>query len=99
MTQVRIPAVFMRGGTSKGVFFLEQDVPAAGPERDALMLRVIGSPDPYGKQIDGMGAATSSPARSSSSVNRVVPIAMSTTCLVPRQSKTQWSTGPVTAAT
>lgn len=63
MTQVRIPAVFMRGGTSKGVFFLEQDVPAAGPERDALMLRVIGSPDPYGKQIDGMGAATSSSSK------------------------------------
>lgn len=63
MTQVRIPAVYMRGGTSKGVFFLEEDVPPAGPERDALMLRVIGSPDPYGKQIDGMGAATSSTSK------------------------------------
>lgn len=63
MTQQRIPAVYMRGGTSKGVFFLEKDVPAAGPLRDAFMLRVIGSPDPYGKQIDGMGAATSSTSK------------------------------------
>jgi len=63
MTQQRIPAVYMRGGTSKGVFFLEKDVPAAGPQRDAFMLRVIGSPDPYGKQIDGMGAATSSTSK------------------------------------
>ncbi|MBC3476673.1 2-methylaconitate cis-trans isomerase PrpF [Pseudomonas taiwanensis] len=63
MPQQRIPAVFMRGGTSKGVFFLEQDVPPAGPERDAIMLRVVGSPDPYEKQIDGLGSATSSSSK------------------------------------
>lgn len=63
MTQQRIPAVYMRGGTSKGVFFLDKDVPPAGPQRDDFMLRVIGSPDPYGKQIDGMGAATSSTSK------------------------------------
>jgi len=65
--QVKIPATYMRGGTSKGVFFRLQDLPAAaqapGPARDALLLRVIGSPDPYGKQIDGMGAATSSTSK------------------------------------
>lgn len=65
--QRRIPATYMRGGTSKGVFFLLQDLPAEaqvpGPARDALLLRVIGSPDPYGKQIDGMGGATSSTSK------------------------------------
>jgi probable AcnD-accessory protein PrpF len=66
--QIRIPATYMRGGTSKGVFFRREDLPAAaqvpGKARDALLLRVIGSPDPYGKQIDGMGAATSSTSKS-----------------------------------
>jgi len=65
--QTRIPATYMRGGTSKGVFFRLQDLPAAaqvpGAARDALLLRVIGSPDPYGKQIDGMGGATSSTSK------------------------------------
>ena len=65
--QIRIPATYMRGGTSKGVFFRLQDLPVAaqgpGPARDALLLRVIGSPDPYGKQIDGMGGATSSTSK------------------------------------
>jgi probable AcnD-accessory protein PrpF len=65
--QVKIPATYMRGGTSKGVFFRLQDLlPAAqlpGRARDALLLRVVGSPDPYGKQIDGMGAATSSTSK------------------------------------
>ena len=65
--QVRIPATYMRGGTSKGVFFRLQDLPSKaqshGEARDALLLRVIGSPDPYGKQIDGMGAATSSTSK------------------------------------
>jgi 2-methylaconitate cis-trans-isomerase PrpF len=65
--QIRIPATYMRGGTSKGVFFRLHDLPAAGtdarPARDALLLRVIGSPDPYGKQIDGMGGATSSTSK------------------------------------
>jgi probable AcnD-accessory protein PrpF len=65
--QRRIPATYMRGGTSKGVFFQLADLPAEaqvpGPARDALLLRVIGSPDPYEKQIDGMGAATSSTSK------------------------------------
>jgi hypothetical protein len=65
--QIRIPATYMRGGTSKGVFFRLQDLPVAaqapGAARDALLLRVIGSPDPYGKQIDGMGGATSSTSK------------------------------------
>ncbi|HYM35696.1 MAG TPA: 2-methylaconitate cis-trans isomerase PrpF, partial [Steroidobacteraceae bacterium] len=63
----KIPATYMRGGTSKGVFFRLQDLPeraqTPGAARDALLLRVIGSPDPYGKQIDGMGGATSSTSK------------------------------------
>ena len=66
--QIKIPATYMRGGTSKGVFFKLTDLPAAaqqpGAVRDAILLRVIGSPDPYGKQIDGMGGATSSTSKS-----------------------------------
>ena len=65
--QIKIPATYMRGGTSKGVFFRLQDLPERarqpGPARDALLLRVIGSPDPYAKQIDGMGGATSSTSK------------------------------------
>lgn len=65
--QIRIPATYLRGGTSKGVFFLRDELPEAarepGPARDALLLRVIGSPDPYGKQTDGMGGATSSTSK------------------------------------
>ena len=65
--QLRIRASYLRGGTSKGVFFLLPDLPESarvpGPARDALLLRVIGSPDPYGKQIDGMGGATSSTSK------------------------------------
>lgn len=65
--QTKIPATYMRGGTSKGVFFSLKDLPEAaqipGPARDALLLRVIGSPDPYDKQIDGMGGATSSTSK------------------------------------
>ena len=65
--QIKIPATYMRGGTSKGVFFRLQDLPQSaqlpGAARDALLLRVIGSPDPYGKQIDGMGGATSSTSK------------------------------------
>ena len=65
--QIKIPATYMRGGTSKGVFFKLTDLPTAaqvpGAARDAMLLRVIGSPDPYGKQIDGMGAATSSTSK------------------------------------
>ena len=59
----RIPAVYMRGGTSKGVFFHAPDLPADQAARERVLLRVIGSPDPYGKQIDGMGAATSSTSK------------------------------------
>ncbi|MGJ9420297.1 2-methylaconitate cis-trans isomerase PrpF [Massilia sp. CMS3.1] len=65
--QIKIPATYMRGGTSKGVFFRLQDLPAPaqapGPARDKFLLRVIGSPDPYAKQIDGMGGATSSTSK------------------------------------
>ena len=67
VSQIRIPATYMRGGTSKGVFFRLDDLPETarvpGVARDALLLRVIGSPDPYGKQIDGMGGATSSTSK------------------------------------
>ncbi|HQY45969.1 MAG TPA: 2-methylaconitate cis-trans isomerase PrpF [Usitatibacteraceae bacterium] len=63
MTQRRIPAVYLRGGTSKGVFFHGRDLPADPAERERVLLRVAGSPDPYGKQIDGMGAATSSTSK------------------------------------
>jgi len=65
--QIRIPATYLRGGTSKGVFFRLEDLPAQarvpGAARNALLQRVIGSPDPYGKQIDGMGGATSSTSK------------------------------------
>ncbi|KUG39545.1 2-methylaconitate cis-trans isomerase PrpF [Acinetobacter johnsonii] len=65
--QIKIPATYMRGGTSKGVFFKLDDLPEAaqqaGRVRDQLLLRVIGSPDPYAKQIDGMGGATSSTSK------------------------------------
>ncbi|GAB3512668.1 2-methylaconitate cis-trans isomerase PrpF [Pseudoxanthomonas daejeonensis] len=67
LPQLRIPATYMRGGTSKGVFFRLEDLPPAarvpGPARDRLLQRVIGSPDPYGKQTDGMGGATSSTSK------------------------------------
>ena len=65
--QIRIPATYMRGGTSKGVFFRLEDLPKAaqvpGKARDRLFQRVIGSPDPYAAQIDGMGGATSSTSK------------------------------------
>ena len=67
LPQMKIPATYMRGGTSKGVFFSLTDLPAvaqvAGAARDAILLRVIGSPDPYGKHTDGMGGATSSTSK------------------------------------
>lgn len=67
LPQIKVPATYMRGGTSKGVFFNLTDLPkncqVAGSARDALLLRVIGSPDPYGKQTDGMGGATSSTSK------------------------------------
>ncbi len=65
--QIKVPATYMRGGTSKGVFFSLQDLPeevqSPGIIRDNFLLRVIGSPDPYGKQTDGMGGATSSTSK------------------------------------
>ncbi|WP_067981478.1 2-methylaconitate cis-trans isomerase PrpF [Neptuniibacter pectenicola] len=65
--QIKIPATYIRGGTSKGVFFRRQDLPEVaqvpGKARDNILLRVIGSPDPYGKQTDGMGGATSSTSK------------------------------------
>ena len=65
--QIKVPATYMRGGTSKGVFFRVGDLPEAaqtpGPARDALLMRIIGSPDPYEKQIEGMGGATSSTSK------------------------------------
>lgn len=65
--QRRIPATYMRGGTSKGVFFRLEDLPPEaqqpGAARDALLMRVIGSPDPYAQHIDGMGGATSSTSK------------------------------------
>ena len=65
--QIKVPATYMRGGTSKGVFFSLTDLPdvaqVAGEARDKLLLRVIGSPDPYGKHTDGMGGATSSTSK------------------------------------
>lgn len=67
LPQVKIPATYIRGGTSKGVFFRLQDLPercqVPGEARDALFMRVIGSPDPYAAQIDGMGGATSSTSK------------------------------------
>ena len=66
-TQLNIPAAYLRGGTSKGVFFKLEDLPTEaqvpGAARDALLMRVIGSPDPYAKHTDGMGGATSSTSK------------------------------------
>ena len=65
--QISVPATYMRGGTSKGIFFNHADLPDTakqpGIARDALLQRIIGSPDPYEKQIDGMGGATSSTSK------------------------------------
>ncbi|MGB1060589.1 MAG: PrpF domain-containing protein, partial [Ketobacter sp.] len=65
--QMNVPATLMRGGTSKGVFFLLQDLPVPaqvpGEYRDRMLLRVLGSPDPYGQQIDGMGGGSSSTSK------------------------------------
>ncbi|WP_165008419.1 2-methylaconitate cis-trans isomerase PrpF [Neisseria yangbaofengii] len=67
MPQIKIPAIYYRGGTSKGVFFKRTDLPEAaqqaGEARDKILLRVLGSPDPYGKQIDGLGNASSSTSK------------------------------------
>ena len=67
LQQIRVPATYMHGGTSKGVFFRLQDLPLScqvvGSARDNLFMRVIGSPDPYAKHIDGMGGATSSTSK------------------------------------
>lgn len=67
LPQITVPATYMRGGTSKGTFFRIEDLPQLARDnqeaKDKLLLRVIGSPDPYGKQIDGMGGATSSTSK------------------------------------
>jgi len=63
MKQLKIPAVYMRGGTSKGVFFLKDDLPTDQATLERLLIRVIGSPDRYGKHTDGMGGATSSTSK------------------------------------
>src|SRR5713226_3932318 len=60
MTQRRIRAVYMRGGTSRCLVFHEKDLPAAGPERDRILLAALGSPDPYGRQLNGLGGGISS---------------------------------------
>ena len=60
MSQIALPAVFMRGGTSKGLFFHRRDLPAERSEWDALFLAALGSPDPHGRQLDGMGGGISS---------------------------------------
>jgi probable AcnD-accessory protein PrpF len=70
MRQHKIPAVYMRGGTSKGVFFKAEDLPTDSQKRDQILLRLLGSPDPYGKQIDGLGDA-------SSTTNKVVLVSRS----------------------
>ncbi|AEK62156.1 2-methylaconitate cis-trans isomerase PrpF [Collimonas fungivorans] len=63
LAQIKIPAVYMRGGTSKGVFFCKDWLPEDPAVRDRVLLRVMGSPDPYGQQIDGMGGASSSTSK------------------------------------
>lgn len=63
MNIVKLPAAWMRGGTSKGLFLCADDLPADPAARDALLVRALGSPDPYGKQIDGVGGATSSTSK------------------------------------
>ena len=94
--QIKIPATYMRGGTSKGVFFRLEDLPHAaqvpGKARDRLFQRVIGSPDPYAAQIDGMGGATSCP-------RALVPVMTWITSTVRSPSTRISSTGAATAAT
>ena len=70
MRQHKIPAVYMRGGTSKGIFFKAEDLPADSYKRDLILLRALGSPDPYGNQLDGLGDANST-------TNRVVLVSTS----------------------
>lgn len=86
----------MRGGTSKGVFFHASDLPADPAERDRLLLRITGSPDPYGRQIDGMGGATSS-------TSKVAIVAKPTVMWITGLGRLPWasrsSTGRATVAT
>ncbi len=63
MSLIRFPATWMRGGTSKGLFVDPADLPVDPARRDALLLRALGSPDPYGTQMDGLGGATSSTSK------------------------------------
>ena len=71
MSQIALPAVFMRGGTSKGLFFHRRDLPADRADWDALFLAALGSPDPHGRQLDGMGGGISS-------LSKVVVVSRST---------------------
>ena len=100
--QISIPATYMRGGTSKGVFFTLGDLPPAaqvpGEARDKLLLRVIGSPDPYEKQIDGMGGATSSTSKTVILSKSDSPDHDVITCSVKSLSISPSWTGAVTAA-
>ena len=99
MKQLRIPAVYMRGGTSKGVFFLAEDLPSDQQARDRILMRVIGSPDRYGKHTDGMGGATSSTSKVVILAKSKRRIATSITCSARWRSTSRWSTGRATAAT
>jgi len=101
--QIKVPATYIRGGTSKGVFFRLQDLPQSaqvpGAARDALLMRVIGSPDPYGKQIDGMGGATSSTSKTVIVSKSTAKTMTLTTCLAKSQLTAPLLTGAATVAT
>ena len=101
--QIRIPATYMRGGTSKGVFFRLQDLPQScqvpGAARDKLFMRVIGSPDPYSAHIDGMGGATSSTSKCVILSKSSRPDHDVSTSMARCRSTSPSSTGAVTAAT
>ena len=102
-SQIRIPATYIRGGTSKGVFFNLSDLPVPaqkpGPSRDALLMRVIGSPDPYGKHTDGMAVPLRAPAKLSSLVKASNLGTTSITCSVKSPSINPSWIGAVTVAT
>jgi hypothetical protein len=99
--QIKIPATYMRGGTSKGVFFRLQDLPEAAQQPGAAPAAAARDrqPDPYGKQIDGMGGATSSTSKTVILAKSTRPITTSTTCSARSPSTRLSSTGAATAAT
>ena len=102
MPQVKIPAVYYRGGTSKGIIFKRTDLPeaaqVAGEVRDKILLRVLGSPDPYKQQIDGLGNASSSTSKALIIDNLPNPITMWTICLGKCRLTSRLSIGAVIAA-